>query len=272
MKKVSLLLAIAWISSTSLASAQKPAAPADKKDAARVFITDSQSWEMGSYSGGGPGGGGSVSKGGARPQTAEIIKTFGERCPDVVTNNIPTKSDYIVLLDHEGGKSFVRHKNKVAVFARISGDSIVSKSTVSLGHSVQEACDAIRADWAKNATALRAAANGENKPAADPPSTSASAPAPAAQAALAAAPATAPAAADPPSPLPMAKLSINSAPDGADIEVDGAFAGNTPSDVQVSEGEHLVAVKKTGFKDWQKSLKVNGGSNIRLNAELQKIQ
>lgn len=48
---------------------------------ARVFITDSRSWEMSGYSGGGPGAGAAVSHGGARPQTAEIIKTLGERCP-----------------------------------------------------------------------------------------------------------------------------------------------------------------------------------------------
>jgi hypothetical protein len=49
--------------------------------------------------------------GGARPQTAEIIKTFGERCPGVMVNNIQVKTDYIVLLDHEGGKGVLRHKN-----------------------------------------------------------------------------------------------------------------------------------------------------------------
>src|SRR5208282_6327388 len=32
-----------------------------------------------------------------------------------------------------------------------------------------------------------------------------------------------------------AKLQIESTPPGADIEVDGSFVGNTPSDVQVSE-------------------------------------
>src|ERR1700693_5451292 len=36
------------------------------------------------------------------------------------------------------------------------------------------------------------------------------------------------------SPLP-AKLQIDSIPTGADIEVDGSFVGNTPSDVQVTE-------------------------------------
>jgi hypothetical protein len=65
----------------------------------------------------------------ARPQTAEVVKTFGERCPQVVTNNIQTNADYVVVLDHEGGKGLLRHKNKVAVFTRATGDSVVSKST-----------------------------------------------------------------------------------------------------------------------------------------------
>ena len=38
-----------------------------------------------------------------------------------IINNIEAKTDYIVLLDDEGGKGALRHKNKVAVFARVSG-------------------------------------------------------------------------------------------------------------------------------------------------------
>lgn len=68
-----------------------------------------------------------------------------------------------------------------------------------------------------------------------------------------------------------AKLQLESDPSGADIEVDGSFVGNTPSDVQVAEGEHTVGVKKAGFKDWERKLKVTGGSSVRLNAELEKI-
>jgi len=52
--------------------------------------------------------------------------------------------------------------------------------------------------------------------------------------------------------------------------VDGSFVGNAPSDIQVTEGDHTVTVKKVGFKDWQRNLKVSAGSNIRLNAELEK--
>jgi len=67
-----------------------------------------------------------------------------------------------------------------------------------------------------------------------------------------------------------AKLQMGSDPTGADIEVDGSFVGNTPSDVQVTEGDHTVTVKKTGFKDWERKLKVTGGSNVHLNAALEK--
>jgi hypothetical protein len=93
-----LLLLIPSAAQTTTAGGQK----------ARVFISDSQSWEMSGNAGGSSGAFAAHSSGGARPQTAEIIKTFGERCPDVIINNKPDKSDYVVLLDHEGGKGLVK--------------------------------------------------------------------------------------------------------------------------------------------------------------------
>jgi hypothetical protein len=72
-------------------------------------------------------------------------------------------------------------------------------------------------------------------------------------------------------PSAYAKLQLGSDPPGADIEVDGSFVGNTPSDVLVAEGEHTVSVKKPGFKDWERKLKVTGGSSVHLNAELEKV-
>ena len=67
-----------------------------------------------------------------------------------------------------------------------------------------------------------------------------------------------------------AKLHMESIPSGADIEIDGSFVGNTPSDVQVPEGEHAITVKKTGFKDWERKMKINNGSSVHLSAELEK--
>jgi PEGA domain len=245
------LLTLLLSSAVIAGSTQDKPAATDDSVKARVFITDSQSWEMTGSSGGSGGSFGGSVHGGARPQTAEIIKTFGERCPGVMVNNIQERTDYIVVLDHEGGKGLLRHRNKVAVFARVSGDSIVSKSTLSLGGSVQEACEAISKDWALHGSAMRAAA------AASKSKAGATAPTAVATAASAA-PST-------------GKLSVASAPDGADIEVDGSFVGNTPSDVQVSEGDHAVIVKKSGFKNWERKLKVNAGSSVHLNAELEKV-
>jgi PEGA domain len=256
MKKASSvsLSCLCFLASLGSALAQeKPSATSDAEKA-RVFITDSQSWSIAGASGGGGGAYGGTMAGGARPQTAEIIKTFGERCPQVTINNIQTKTDYIVLLDHEGGKGALRHKNKVAVFARVSGDSIVSKSTLSLGGSVKDACEAITKDWTEHGASIRAAAAEQSKPAVTPQAATP----------VVAAPAPVPAAAV------TGKLAVTSVPDGADIEVDGSFVGNTPSDVQVTEGEHTVTLKKAGFKDWGRKLKVSGGSSVHLNAELEK--
>lgn len=63
-------------------------------------------------------------------------------------------------------------------------------------------------------------------------------------------------------------LVIDSTPPGADIEIDGAFVGNTPSTVSVAPGSHQIAVKKKGVTDWTKTLNVTGGT-VHLNAELE---
>ena len=63
-------------------------------------------------------------------------------------------------------------------------------------------------------------------------------------------------------------LVVQSTPPGADIEIDGAFVGNTPSTVSVATGSHQVVVKKKGFADWGRTLNVTGGS-INLNATLE---
>ena len=252
-RKMACLLVMSIYSAFTLAqSSEKPSgtsAPSSTEHP-RVFITDSQSWEMVGHSGGGGGAFASEAHGGARPQTAEIIKTFGERCSDVITNNIQFRADYIVVLDHEGGKGVLRHRNKVAVFTRVSGDSVVSKSTLSLGGSVQTACEAIRTDWAKNSVSIRtaeateaAAAMAKEKPAAAPQLQQVA-------------------------ESSVTKLSVASNPPGADIEIDGGFVGNTPSALDVTSGDHTVKVSKNGYTAWERKLKTNGG-NVNLNVELE---
>ena len=82
--------------------------------------------------------------------------------------------------------------------------------------------------------------------------------------------AASPASAAPAAAPATARLLIASVPDGADIEIDGAFAGNTPSDLEVPEGDRSIVVKKSGYKNWERKMKVVAGSNIHLNAEMEK--
>lgn len=112
----------------------------------RVFITDSASWEMSGGFGAAvnrAGAGAGAVSGGARPQTAEIIKTFSERCPAVTITMDRTKAQYVVLLDHEGGKELFRKDNKIAVF-KSDGDLVFTDSTRSLGNAVKGACPNLR--------------------------------------------------------------------------------------------------------------------------------
>jgi hypothetical protein len=119
--------------------------PSDGK--IRIYVADSQSWEMSGGWGAANGSGGGHESGGARPQTAEIIKTFNQRCPEYMVTNNKDRANYAVILDHEGGKGLLRHRNKLAVFNR-DGDAIFSDSTRELGNSVKDACAAIRKDQA----------------------------------------------------------------------------------------------------------------------------
>lgn len=66
----------------------------------------------------------------------------------------------------------------------------------------------------------------------------------------------------------QASVTISSTPSGADIEIDGAFVGNTPSTVKIPAGIHEIDVKKKGFSDWTRKLDVSGGS-VNLDATLE---
>lgn len=108
----------------------------------RVFLEESNSWEMTGGAGVVGGTGGGAMTGGARPQTVELMKTFRERCPAAIITMDKSKADYIVIFDREGGKDVVRRDNKIAVF-RNGGDLLHAGSTRSLGNAVKDACQVI---------------------------------------------------------------------------------------------------------------------------------
>lgn len=68
------------------------------------------------------------------------------------------------------------------------------------------------------------------------------------------------------------KLSVSSNPEGADIELDGSFVGNTPSELAIGPGDHTVAITKAGFTPWQRQLKTSAGSTVHITVDLEKAQ
>jgi len=69
---------------------------------------------------------------------------------------------------------------------------------------------------------------------------------------------------------PKAVLDISSAPPGAEIEIDGAFVGNTPSSIDVPPGVHKVSISKKGFVGWERTIKVLPG-HASVSPELQPV-
>ncbi len=142
MRKPTMLTVFALAMLTTLvASAQSK-----NEGRARVFVPVSDSWSIGGELASFDEGGVGEVSGGARPQTAEIVKTLHERCPKLIVTRKVERADYILVLQHEGGK-FVRKDNKYAVF-NADGDAIESGSTRSLGNAVKDACSAMVSDWA----------------------------------------------------------------------------------------------------------------------------
>jgi len=180
----------------------------------------------------------------ARDQSMEMSKDFEEVCPSVRITINQQMADYTVSLNHiEVG--WVRD-NQFQVADR-NGDLISkTKEGGSIKAGVKRLCYLIAADWSKN--------KGQT------PAAGAETPAPA-QAVTA----------QPTDAAPTTELTIISTPDGADIELDGAFVGTTPSTVALANGDHTVRVSKKGYQLYEKKLRTSGGS-VSLRAGLEVAQ
>jgi len=64
-------------------------------------------------------------------------------------------------------------------------------------------------------------------------------------------------------------VSFSSEPNGADIYIDGKFVGQTPATISVQPGPHVVLVKATGRKNWQRDLEVLKDSQVALRPVLE---
>ncbi len=62
---------------------------------------------------------------------------------------------------------------------------------------------------------------------------------------------------------------IKSTPDGAEITIDEKFVGNTPSTLRLKPGDHVISISKSGFTLWKRTVVLNPGSSITVDATLE---
>lgn len=66
-----------------------------------------------------------------------------------------------------------------------------------------------------------------------------------------------------------ATIKIVSDPDGAEVLVDDMFVGNTPTDLSIDEGEYKITIKSDGYADYERKVKILGGSSMTIKAKME---
>jgi TPR repeat protein len=56
----------------------------------------------------------------------------------------------------------------------------------------------------------------------------------------------------------------------SEVYVDAAFMGTTPAKLKLKEGVHVIQVKRAGYADYRREIKVTAGSDLNLRAVMQK--
>jgi hypothetical protein len=270
-----LILAFACL--TSLALAQ---------DKPRVFVQGKGSQDVTTSS----GKWSSRSTIDSHDESMEVIKDLQKNCPDAIVTLTQSNADYTVMLNRESkhNRGLLRTNSQIQVANRL-GDILGTNATRTVGNAAKDACQLVLADWAEHGR-TPAQDSPASAPAAEntAPETangariqtvSAVQPQPAKETA------TAPAATPKtnignmqsgngetpvgnPAPTGEATADISSSPSGADIEIDGIFVGNTPSSLAIATGQHTLRVSKSGYKQWERTLRSSTGS-IKIAAVLE---
>lgn len=74
----------------------------------------------------------------------------------------------------------------------------------------------------------------------------------------------------PAAPAGKTLCNVVSKPAGAEITLDGAYVGNTPSALDLSSGTHQIAMSLPGFEQWTRKIEILPGSNLSVLATMQK--
>ncbi len=66
-------------------------------------------------------------------------------------------------------------------------------------------------------------------------------------------------------------VNVISDPGGAEVEIDGAYYGNTPGLIQMTPGLHTITIRATGYAPWKRTLNIAAGSNLTVKADMQEV-
>jgi hypothetical protein len=235
--------------------APTPADPAVGQDKPRIYVTDEPQHESNGVVKGNAGA--THEEHGPNARVIEIQAHLTKLCPKVTVTNRSDTADFTLLFRREGGK-----RSTMFAFGGLAGLALSAASKVDGASLFTASGDLV------TATKQRTVENAIREICASIPATVAHIAQPAPVQASGAEP-TPPPIPDPVAPMQIAtvQLSISSSPDGADIEIDGGYVGNTPSAVETTPGDHLVVIHKKGFSKWERKMKVSAG-NINVRAEL----
>jgi PEGA domain len=68
------------------------------------------------------------------------------------------------------------------------------------------------------------------------------------------------------------KCNFSSTPAGAEISIDWRYVGNTPSEIGLTVGTHVVSLSMPGYAEWKRELTVAADSAVNVTATLEKTQ
>ena len=71
-------------------------------------------------------------------------------------------------------------------------------------------------------------------------------------------------------PAPTSSVAFRSAPEDAEVLVDGQFRGTTPVTLHLTAGSHKVEMRLDGFLVWERGLAVVAGNDTRVSATLER--
>jgi hypothetical protein len=74
----------------------------------------------------------------------------------------------------------------------------------------------------------------------------------------------------PPAPVNVGTVTVRSTPYLSEVFVDGDSMGYTPAKINLAPGKHAFRVEKAGYKAWTKEMMVTVGSELTLDASLER--